>query len=248
MSIQLGSNGDSVTTWQEYLGISPADGAFGPYTDTMTKEAQTRLGVTADGIVGPGTVNAAINDTSDAALRSKLETIFVTTAHGAWADPQPTPDPSYPAPTPSPEVEVPGTGTGIKVHDLGPAPTGAAGVALWQRITGIQSDGVYGPQSVTATKIWQSNHELTADGVVGPQSWQAAGYSTGPLLKYVASAPQPAPVTPKPPPSLVTPVKPPVKPSTLLAGMSLGTWGMILGGLGVGYALLTGAGKPPRRG
>jgi hypothetical protein len=57
--LKLGSTGDAVKQWQTVLGINGfvvvVDGAFGPKTEAATKQLQDRLGITADGIVGPAT-------------------------------------------------------------------------------------------------------------------------------------------------------------------------------------------------
>ncbi|MFG1976931.1 N-acetylmuramoyl-L-alanine amidase [Nonomuraea fuscirosea] len=55
--------GADVKTWQQWLKSHhytvAVDGAFGPMTSAATKVAQRALKVTADGIVGPSTWNAA---------------------------------------------------------------------------------------------------------------------------------------------------------------------------------------------
>lgn len=59
--LMVGSQGPEVTTWQGILagaGLLPAggvDGDFGQATESATKAFQRRLGVDADGIVGPAT-------------------------------------------------------------------------------------------------------------------------------------------------------------------------------------------------
>jgi peptidoglycan hydrolase-like protein with peptidoglycan-binding domain len=47
-------------------------------------------------------------------------------------------------------------------------------VAAWQCIVMVPSDGVFGAQTVNATKSWQTKHRLVADGVVGPRTQAAA--------------------------------------------------------------------------
>ncbi len=58
-TIRRGSTGSDVVTWQRLLGISPADGIFGAGTDASTRQWQSAHGLTADGIVGPASWNAA---------------------------------------------------------------------------------------------------------------------------------------------------------------------------------------------
>jgi lysozyme len=45
-------------------------------------------------------------------------------------------------------------------------------VSAWQSAIGVTADGVFGAQTVAATKAWQSEHRLTADGIVGPATWE----------------------------------------------------------------------------
>ncbi len=63
-ALRVGSRGQEVEAWQKILvgaGLLPAsgvDGRFGPQTEAATRTFQTRIGVTADGIVGPATREA----------------------------------------------------------------------------------------------------------------------------------------------------------------------------------------------
>lgn len=54
MLLKIGSTGEEVKKLQEKLGL-PADGSFGPMTETKVKEWQRVNGLTPDGIVGDGT-------------------------------------------------------------------------------------------------------------------------------------------------------------------------------------------------
>jgi len=58
-TIQLGSTGPDVVRWQNILGLTPADGVFGPATDAATKKWQTNHGIAPDGVVGPQTWKVA---------------------------------------------------------------------------------------------------------------------------------------------------------------------------------------------
>lgn len=53
-TLRVGSQGDLVAKMQEVLGIT-ADGVFGPGTEAAVKVWQARNGLVADGIVGPAT-------------------------------------------------------------------------------------------------------------------------------------------------------------------------------------------------
>ena len=55
-TVRKGSRGQLVAEVQEKLGISPADGIFGPGTERVIKKWQKTNGLTADGIVGPKTL------------------------------------------------------------------------------------------------------------------------------------------------------------------------------------------------
>jgi len=56
MLLKNGSKGDDVKKLQSKLGLT-ADGIFGPGTEKAVKDYQTKNGLTADGIVGEGTWN-----------------------------------------------------------------------------------------------------------------------------------------------------------------------------------------------
>ncbi len=57
-TIQQGSSGPDVVTWQKIVGVEP-DGQFGPATASATRTWQAAHGVAADGVVGPLTWAAA---------------------------------------------------------------------------------------------------------------------------------------------------------------------------------------------
>jgi Putative peptidoglycan binding domain len=57
-TLQLGSSGGDVVTWQEVLGMLP-DGQFGPKTREETMTWQKAHGISPDGVVGPATWAAA---------------------------------------------------------------------------------------------------------------------------------------------------------------------------------------------
>jgi peptidoglycan hydrolase-like protein with peptidoglycan-binding domain len=62
----------------------------------------------------------------------------------------------------------------------------------WQRIIGVEPDGVFGSGTQAATKAWQAVRGLKDDGVVGPATWAAAETRgkglTGLTLKVKTSA------------------------------------------------------------
>jgi putative chitinase len=65
MLLKNGSSGEDVKKLQEKLGLS-ADGVFGPGTEKKVKEWQSQNGLTPDGIVGAGTWAKMFNTTQTA--------------------------------------------------------------------------------------------------------------------------------------------------------------------------------------
>jgi peptidoglycan hydrolase-like protein with peptidoglycan-binding domain len=63
MLLKVGSSGEDVKKLQEKLGLT-ADGIFGPGTQSKVKEWQAANGLTADGIVGNGTWSKMFPETS----------------------------------------------------------------------------------------------------------------------------------------------------------------------------------------
>lgn len=58
-TLKRGMTGADVALWQSTIGVSPADGIFGPMTEAATKAWQSAHGLVADGVVGPLTRAAA---------------------------------------------------------------------------------------------------------------------------------------------------------------------------------------------
>jgi cell wall-associated NlpC family hydrolase len=133
--LKRGSHGPRVERVQRWLGLSP-DGIFGPGTKRAVKRFQRRHGLTADGIVGPATLR-----------------VLRRAAHQSRA----------------------GSGGRRRGHDGGARGGRRAAVADLQRRLGITADGVFGPATARAVKRFQRTHGLTADGIVGPATWSALG-------------------------------------------------------------------------
>ena len=122
--LKRGSEGARVAKIQRWLGIS-ADGIFGPGTKRAVKRFQRRHGLTADGVVGPVTWTSLKRVSARKTSR----------------------------------------GGGKR-----------SAVVLLQRELGIGADGIFGPATEAAVKSFQSHHGLTADGIVGPATWSALGH------------------------------------------------------------------------
>ena len=81
MAIQIlrnGSKGPDVNRWQYFLiGLgylrAQADGDFGPQTEKATKAFQRAQGLSADGMVGPQTLGAALGLGFDAGFEDRVE-------------------------------------------------------------------------------------------------------------------------------------------------------------------------------
>jgi cell wall-associated NlpC family hydrolase len=120
--LKRGSEGPRVAKVQRWLGIS-ADGIFGPGTKRAVKRFQRRHGLTADGIVGPVTWSSLKRGSARKTSSGKR-----------------------------------------------------SAVVLLQRELGVGADGIFGPATEAAVKSFQSSHGLTADGIVGPATWSALGH------------------------------------------------------------------------
>ncbi len=61
-TLQRGSSGDIVAYVQGKLGVSPADGQFGPLTEKAVKAAQRMYGIKPDGVIGKETISRIESD------------------------------------------------------------------------------------------------------------------------------------------------------------------------------------------
>jgi N-acetylmuramoyl-L-alanine amidase len=53
-----------------------------------------------------------------------------------------------------------------------PNHAGGTVVRYLQYRVGVETDGIYGPQTEAAIKKFQQQNGLVADGIVGPNTWQ----------------------------------------------------------------------------
>jgi peptidoglycan hydrolase-like protein with peptidoglycan-binding domain len=135
-TLNPGDHGRSVKRLQRALGVTP-DGIYGPGTERRVRRFQRRHHLPGDAIVGAATWR-----------------MLRRTGHTA------------------------GRRTTVRSK---------RSVALLQRRLGIAADGVFGPGTQRAVKRYQRTRGLTADGVVGDATWSALGIGgRRPVLKRVA--------------------------------------------------------------
>ena len=151
--LKEGSRGSDVQLWQEALGVT-ADGDFGPATTAATREWQRTNGLTPDGIVGEASWNKMFSPPEPPE---------------STPDPQPDPEPD-PEPDPDPETTEPQVpsypGFVLRVGSRG------KWVRTWQSALGVAADGYFGDGTARATQEWQRVNGLDVDGVVGMESWR----------------------------------------------------------------------------
>lgn len=58
-------------------------------------------------------------------------------------------------------------------------------VRKWQRVLGVDDDGIFGPDTDGATRSWQMQRGIEPDGVVGPTTWSIAGFDAPNLVDEV---------------------------------------------------------------
>lgn len=155
----LGSTGpqvviiqEALNDWAKYVGygILVVDGVFGGKTYNAVRMFQAFKKLVVDGVVGPATASALASSPS---IPVKVK----------------------PKPKPKPPV-VP---SGTPVLTLGTVGQQVAAMQYYLRnsgiygVRGIDADGSFGPQTLTAVKNFQAHWNLTADGVYGPATARA---------------------------------------------------------------------------
>lgn len=138
-TVRRGSTGPDVALVQRYLGL-PADGIFGPATETAVKRYQNWQGLTADGIVGPRTWQRILA--------------------GLGNNPAP-PGGGGGGASAHPTIRRGSTGEAVKLIQrwLGVTADGTFGPATeaavirYQRMKGLTADGIVGPRTWAATGL-----------------------------------------------------------------------------------------------
>lgn len=147
-----GDSGDEVRRIQNRLialgyslPIYGADGSFGSETEAAVKQFQSDNGLTADGLVGPKTMTALDNATT------RTNTSFPL-PDGEWYGQPNSDDRNH---------------SGYYNTDDRPA------IKMIQEHLGVDADGMFGPNTDSATRTYQGNNGLAVDGCVGINTWSS---------------------------------------------------------------------------
>lgn len=163
--LRLGSRGSDVTVIQEQLlrirqnyplipSVGSADGIFGQATEAAVIQFQRIFNLTADGIVGKSTWY-------------KISYIFVAVKKLAELGSEGITNPAIVSPIPSEVLRRGSTGENVSLAQY--LLTSAAD--FYESVNPINVDGIFGPNTESATKAFQTSQSLTADGIIGPLTW-----------------------------------------------------------------------------
>ena len=162
-TMRKGDRGAAVTTLQNQLialgYLSSADGQFGSGTDRAVKLFQEANGVTADGVVGPGTLSLLFDGGA------------VPYADYFGGGRKGTSDASNPSPSDKPintdqVIQWASEGEDVRAYQRR---LEALGYLSAKAVT-----GTFNQQTVEATKAFQRDNGLKVDGAAGPDTLRAA--------------------------------------------------------------------------
>jgi len=148
-TLKRGSTGPEVERIQRVLNVSPADGIFGPVTESAVKSFQRASGIADDGIVGPVTWEYIIARESGGNSGS-------SGSGGTAGTSRPT---------------LRRGSTGKEVADLQ-----AFLNRVFPRYSSLAVDGAFGERTEAVVKEFQRRSGLEPDGIVGPLTWRALGF------------------------------------------------------------------------
>ena len=177
--LRTGYSGNPVAALQSALGVTPAEGTFGPKTAAAVLAFKAARGL-------PGT--AVVDATTWRALLAAYKPVPSVTPN-----PTPTTDPTVgtPAPEATPTAKPPVTTKPVAKPVVKPAATnpltryrgvvlrvgskGAAVTALQKRLKLATVTGTFASKTQAAVKIFQRTHHLPVTGVVNRATWIALG-------------------------------------------------------------------------
>ena len=134
--------------------VGSADGIFGQATEAAVIQFQRIFNLTADGIVGKSTWY-------------KISYIFVAVKKLAELGSEGITNPAIVSPIPSEVLRRGSTGENVSLAQY--LLTSAAD--FYESVNPINVDGIFGPNTESATKAFQTSQSLTADGIIGPLTW-----------------------------------------------------------------------------
>lgn len=186
--ISVGSTGDAVRTWQQRIndaGCGPVDvdGDFGPATETGAKCLQTKLGIDADGQIGPQTAAAWAAANTPPPDAGVLQTGSTGAAVTAWQH----------------DCNLIGCGPIDEDGDFGPATDAATRCA--QDKLHVDVDGQVGSQTLAAFAAWSAPTPpvVTPSPVPTPTPEPTPTPTPVPVPPVVVPSPTPVPPPPTPP-------------------------------------------------